>query len=388
MKTRSLLTIFVLSALIGSYFIWPKIRELIQFTGSIPPESIGPHTPTDTTKADSVQSVEFASKRAGINQSNGGAKILDVDKMLREASLVTNRNEQAEAYSNVTRALCEAGLFDQAWSSILSGTGYNRTSQLDKFFLLAPLSRQQALSKITSLSDAPEQKVSVAAFLAKNINELSDLLKDSNFNQLFLQRSASDPSFLVDVVGEALRTNFDVFAKNPEAKEQANALLLDYHKKGLVSDNVLATMVYRNQNKTITGIELWKWFANTTMGIDTTNPFDLEVREGVVDGMVVNNPSQALQDIVANKNVNAAFDLYTGLNRWTALDPSAASKWYEINKTELSPEQSDYAAKAFAKSAIEVSEQDGAEQWASKITNQRLRESVENEIAIKFKKGR
>lgn len=122
------------------------------------------------------------------------------------------------------------------------------------------------------------------------------------------------------------------------------------------------------------------------MGIGSTDPFDLQVREGIVHQMVGKNPSQALEEIVKNKNVNAAQDTYAGLYRWTTLDPGAASKWYENQKSDLSPEQADNAAKAFAKSAIEFSESEGAEQWASKITNQSMRESVLNEIAAKFNK--
>jgi hypothetical protein len=312
--------------------------------------------------------------------------MLDVNKMLLSASKITDRYEQANAYREVIRALCAAGLFEEAWETILPDTGFNRSVQLGVFFYHAHLSPEAALNKINKLVDVTEKKGSISAYLARNASQLSALLQDANFKQLFSQLGNSDPTILVDIIGNALRGNFDEFSETAEKKEKANALLLEYQKKGLVSDSVLATMVVRNHTKDPS--ELWKWFANTTMGIDSPEPFDLQVREGVVHQMVAKNPSQALKAIVENKNVNAAQDIYAGLYRWTKLDPGAASKWYENQKPDLSTEQADHAAKAFAKSAIEFSELDGAQQWASKITNQRIRESVVNEIEAKFTKGR
>lgn len=295
---------------------------------------------------------------------------------LQKAELITNLLDQVKAYMEITRRLCEAGYFEEAWQMILNEPGANRSAQLGVFFSLTPLDFRLCVSKIENLPDSVEKKVAIQSYLGGHFQQFSKLMEDINFKRMTQELSESDPNALASIIAGGLRISFD--AASESEKEEINKFVLEYHSQNLISDFDFSTMVTRNASKP--PFELWSWISDSSMGVKHPESFEGQLRTAIVQNMVLEDAPKALSEFSASREKSSAADLYSGLSQWASMDSKAANAWYLSNRFRLTEDQQDAAAKTFSTLALTYGETEGAESWANKINNVDLRKSLLEKI--------
>ena len=89
--------------------------------------------------------------------------------------------------------------------------------------------------------------------------------------------------------------------------------------------------------------------------------------------MVNANAPKALEQLVKIPGPQGFMDLLAGVKKWGNVDPSAASQWFQNNKSGLDAAPRDSVAMAFYQLALDAREPEGAEQWAGEISNAELK---------------
>ncbi|MBC7979724.1 MAG: hypothetical protein H7Y36_04085 [Armatimonadetes bacterium] len=318
---------------------------------------------------------EHSKKNGNLKESTITPEIAKA--LMAEAASLINIAEQEDVYRDVIKRLCEAGYTDEAWRLILSDPGSNRSAQLWAFFSSAAIDSKTCSGYIAGLFDPNEKEGAIVAFAVKNFDKFPSIYEDSNFSRILQELTARNPNTLRELIGDGLRSRFDHCASNEE-KEKINQMLLDFHSKNLVSDDVLAGMLVRNRQKS--PFDLWSWISDSSVGLGESPNFEAEVRTGIIQRMVFENPTNALAKISSSSGNGADADLFTGLSQWAQNNPRAANDWYLSQRVKLTESQQDSAAKAFAMLALGYQETQVAESWANQIQNDEIRNTIIDKI--------
>lgn len=298
-------------------------------------------------------------------------------KMLMDrAGSITDIHAKARVYREAIRELCKAGYADEAWEMILDEPGFNRDSQITAFFLTAPLNIQTCVEKIAALHDSSEKQIALQYFLSKNFTEYTRLLEDPKLKEVLQEIIKADASALSNILGTVLRNRFD--SGDEAEREKINQIVLDLHSKKQISNEDFTNMLSRNAAKP--PAELWAWIANSTVGLNGAENFEVQMRNGIIERMVSENPLEAISKLATASGDGAGYDLRLGVITWAKSNPKAANEWYVAQRSSLPLAQQDSAAEAFATVALKFREVEGAAVWANQISNPDVRNALLDKI--------
>ncbi len=305
----------------------------------------------------------------------------EAKEMMRNAAMITDQREKAAAYRNIMRRLCEAGYTEDAWQLIVEDPGLVRDAQVYEFFTSSTLALSTCLSKVAMLRDDSEMKTALAGYLQNNLHDINRIVNDYGFVEITNRLNEKDSHALDEILTSALRMSFDN-ASSEERKEEVNQMVIDYHKKGIVSNSDYATFIARNINSN-EPFDMWQWISDSSMGVSSPEgSFESQARAAIVGSMVNQDPEKAMAQLKASSSDGSSYDLYLGLESWTKTDPGAAYNWFDDNRASLTADQQDSAARAFAVNALAFREFEGAERWVEKIKNEDLRSDLLKKIKL------
>ena len=262
--------------------------------------------------------------------------------------------------SIVVRELCLTGQINEAWELIEVNPGQYRSSQIFSFFKSANLSSELFIAKFQELSLKDEQELALQGHLVSLEGEaLTRFLGDlSHF------KWTGDSETARNVLSRALTNALAAKVSMPLEKSDriaARVAALKLQSQGFMDGSGLAQILKKDAY--LQPREKWELL---TGAVDTFPAASLGglVRKELVESMVESDAEGAL------------VDLFTALKKWGVVDSVAANQWFTENQVGMDQVQRDASARAFFELAMTYGETDGAEQWARKVQDEKLKEML------------
>lgn len=291
---------------------------------------------------------------------------------LIKAKAIANVWDRMAACTELIGELCAAGHIEEAWNLIDSDPGQVRSSQLLRFFKSAELNSAQFLEKWKNLPFRKEESTALRGYLLSlDQGAATALLSSSEFQTTLKKMEESDPTLLKFSLASVLNIQATL-PGDVELRKKVLDAAREYLKAGWIDETGFARVVKAD---TTTGtFERWKTLsANVTT--QPTNSEVSKVRKELVESMVDEDSVRALAEISGRGSEKQAHvDLFNALKKWGVVDSVAANQWFTEHQAGMDQVQRDASARAFFELAMTYGEPDGAEQWARKVQNEKLKE--------------
>lgn len=324
--------------------------------------------------------IPSVSKKIQTGQSNSAITPAQALAAHVKARSISNLERRSLACSEIIGKLCLAGFSAEAWGMIDENPGQVRSFELAAFFRNAKVPLKEFIDKVEGLPFGEEVESALAARTADfKLDDMRAMLSDSNFQLLLSSKSKLNAEFAQELPGRYLHGAL-AFEKDPAQTAKILEGASEWHAKGLIDDDDFGRAVSRDISKT--SFEKWDLIKNLGKTKDAP-PIIGGLREGCINAMVNADAGKSVELFMQTRDDQSYLDMSAAISRWGLLDPVAANKWFSENKDALHTEQKDAAARAFYKTALNVGETDGAEQWANQISDTKLRDELLRQLPKK-----
>jgi hypothetical protein len=326
-----------------------------------------------TTAGHLIPGTPSTTEAAEHRSEPGSLTIEKAKKRIASAALLHDSFKRTSELSIVVRELCLTGQINEAWELIEVNPGQYRSSQIFSFFKSANLSSELFIAKFQELSLKDEQELALQGHLVSLEGEaLTRFLGDlSHF------KWTGDSETARNVLSRALTNALAAKVSMPLEKSDriaARVAALKLQSQGFMDGSGLAQILKKDAY--LQPREKWELL---TGAVDTFPAASLGglVRKELVESMVESDAEGALAVIgKRGSEKQAHVDLFNALKKWGVVDSVAANQWFTENQVGMDQVQRDASARAFFELAMTYGETDGAEQWARKVQDEKLKEML------------
>lgn len=106
----------------------------------------------------------------------------------------------------------------------------------------------------------------------------------------------------------------------------------------------------------------------------------IKLERSKIAGQIKSQPVKVMNSLVENGTRGDPLQIQAGLSQWFKNDIEGAWTWYESNRSKLTNDQQDAAAKAFVTEALLVDDRLTAAKWMDQIKNQAVRVQMQRVI--------
>ncbi|RYD19628.1 MAG: hypothetical protein EOP88_18250 [Verrucomicrobiaceae bacterium] len=294
---------------------------------------------------------------------------------LEETRGIANMMQRGMACRGIIQELCQAGYVGEAWDLIDKDHGTVRSHELDAFFgsKMVDLATFEARFKelgnkddvwrvMQSRMDTYRTGDIVKALMSQQVDReyltLRDLHPDAFSNSVFNRLHSTLPDLPVPEREGRLSDAIALQQKGLLRPEEPIRLL------GIMGDYDV--------------FQKWRLFSEYTERTEFGDKrgFVDVTREQFIGEMIRESSLQAIDLILKSEGAAGSRDLRLAMQQWSKVDSRGAVEWYEKHASTLGSEKQSSAAAGFFGLAYENGELDVARQWASQITEQKMREGA------------
>lgn len=303
----------------------------------------------------------------------GSLTIEKAKKRIASAALLRDSFKRTAELSIIIRELCLTGQFKDAWNLIEANPGQYRSSQIFSFFKSANLSSEMFTEKFQELSLKDEQELALQGHLVSLEGEALTRFLDDLSHLKWTGDSVTARNVLSRALTNALSSKVSMPLEKSD-RIAAREAALKLQSQGFMDGSGLAQILKKDAY--LQPREKWELL---TGAVDTFPSASLGglVRKELVESMVESDAEGALAAIgQRGSEKQAHVDLFNALKKWGVVDSVAANHWFTENQAGMDQVQRDASARAFFELALTYGEPDGAEQWALKVQDAKLKEML------------
>lgn len=287
----------------------------------------------------------------------------------------TDIGERTAFSDQLIADLCEQGNVDEAYELIDKNPGQLHDSGLYTFFLKVKLGDVQVLDMMKKEDDR-DLSIVLESYLGRfDRSRLLPALDSPYLNDFLKGKKDVMPegSLGYAIAGVISKEIKDLGRDDSLAALQLMKELAD---KGHVSRWNAYDLVTANKN--LGAFDKW----DLLKGMDPrdNDKFQtveaLKSRKSLIDGIVRADAGKAMEDILQNKAPDQFSDIQNVVASWNSIDSNGVSEWYRKNQSGMNQQHKNAVAFAFANTALNSLEFDGAGLWANQIQDPKMKEDA------------
>lgn len=344
--------------------------------GAIIHDSQSPKSPLHESSRDAVD--HSKSKRPRSSDSDLTPELAK-SKIEEYFAKTPDLRERSKFACDLIRQLCEKGFSEEAFQILDADFGLVRENELLTLFASADLSNSELIARIDEVSTYKgDKRLAMKGYLNRfKLDELAKNVSDPEFQAMLSKGNKLSSYSLSSAVADALEL---APMKSGATKTQFLETSKELVEKGFLRPADFLAIA--DESLSADASERWKLIQGVipsgSLIIDDDEGDDLG--ESLIAQMVTGDGPQALGNLLKAGDYRS---VDYAIGQWTHNDPSSATRWYESNVSQLTPDQSNAVSKAFASSALQTSEFGTARAWAEKMQDPKSKEDLLNRITKK-----
>lgn len=374
-RTKNISFLLLISLTIACVVVWlvdPFTIDMKSGSESSPPHSAKKEMRANAADTRASNSAIIGMELGDYPEINSSltpelAKKLKAEFFLRESDI----GKRCLFSSMLISQLCENGFTEEAWDMIDREYGDVRGGELGTFFNKANLPLNVLLNKIPALDVHGDKSTAFSAILTRyDLKDLEKLLSSPEMVS-FMNQNMKD-KFGLQVSGSvSVSIQLAIHEKSGEEFKNILEIASRFNSSGLLDANDLM-LILSKSDRIQNAFEKWD-IVEMVQPVSRYEPDTRRQRDDLIYTMVRSNSSLAMNQILESGGVQKTNDIHAAIRAWTAMDSKGASDWFRANRANLSSENSNKIASAFATEAMNSAELEGAQLWAGQITDAQLR---------------
>ena len=287
-----------------------------------------------------------------------------------------NAGERIKFACDLIQGLCQNGFSEEAFHLLDTNYGMVRSNEIATLFKFADLPNSELLRRIEEISVYTGNKEdALRGYVGRfKLDELVDSISDPEFQATLLKGERLRSSALSFSLAMAL-SRFGGEG-NPQFSQTARDLI----GKGYLKPFDFVK-ISTESSSSGDPFERWRRIQEVIPAGTLTNGSPTSSGnpgQSLVSQMVLGDGPRTLNTLL---EVEDYASVNHAISQWTHSDPSGATRWYESNSSQLTPNQNNAVSSAFASTALSSAEFDVARAWAERVQDPKSKEDLLKKIA-------